>query len=97
MKVFLIPYDLKDIKSGQKTFQRQKIYGTSKSESTKPANEHLRFAIHLQFMCDSKGNMFLGRIARVVFSQRGVDGDERLRIVNQEPNPKYGRTMTTDM
>ena len=53
IKLFLVPYDLADVKPGQKTFLRQKCYeldspaGAVRSESERRGN--LRFAVHLQF------------------------------------------------
>ncbi|GAB7341292.1 hypothetical protein MBLNU457_7563t1 [Dothideomycetes sp. NU457] len=99
VKLFLIPYDVSDIKSGQKTFLRQRSYSagpiidipSDRPEASLGPREKpvLRYLIHLHICCPSRGRIYLYRSIRVVFANRVPDGKERLRNEMQLPNPKY--------
>ncbi|KAJ1562014.1 hypothetical protein HK096_002441 [Nowakowskiella sp. JEL0078] len=106
IKVFLVPYDMKDMPANSKTFLRQKSYSTPTTpktnnspqrnvnfmniEAKSPQNDRLRYAIHLQFICNNKKRLFLSKNIRVVFSSRAPDSDEKLRTVCEGPkDPKY--------
>lgn len=49
----------------------------------------LRYLIHLQICCPSKGKFYLYRNIRVVFANRVPDGKEKLRNEVQLPQPRY--------
>ncbi|KAH6582377.1 hypothetical protein BASA50_008802 [Batrachochytrium salamandrivorans] len=50
----------------------------------------LRYAVHLQFVCNSKRQIYLTKTIRVVFSHRAPDSDEQLRSVCEGPtHPKF--------
>ncbi|KAJ3253179.1 hypothetical protein HK103_000820 [Boothiomyces macroporosus] len=83
IKVFLIPYDFKDMPACSKTFIRQKSYAISKSAQVSP--DRLRFAIHLNFQMTLKSRLYLHSNIRVVFSPRPIETDESLKIVYQGP------------
>ncbi|KAJ3319352.1 hypothetical protein HDV06_006379 [Boothiomyces sp. JEL0866] len=88
IKVFLIPFDFKDMPTCSKTFLRQKSYAISKSKQVSP--DRLRFAIHLNFQMTCKRHLYLYSNIRVVFSPRPIETDESLKIVYQGPQePKY--------
>ncbi|KAJ3129621.1 hypothetical protein HK098_000772 [Nowakowskiella sp. JEL0407] len=109
LKVFLVPYDFRDMPANSKTFLRQKSYSTpslttpafpgslsptrkcsSGSDAKSPSNDRLRYAIHLQFVCNAKKRLFLSKNIRVVFSPRALESDEKLRTVCEGPeDPKY--------
>jgi len=100
IRVFLVPFDFRDMPTSSKTFIRQKVYKlatpspalspTSPTQRMpKSDNDRLRCAVHLQFNSTPTRKLYLTRTAKVVFSQRGADADEVLKVVNQEPTPKY--------
>ncbi|KAJ9636692.1 hypothetical protein H2199_007685 [Coniosporium tulheliwenetii] len=49
----------------------------------------LRYLIHLNVCCPSKGRFFLYNSVRVVFANRVPDGKEKLRNEIQLPDPRY--------
>ncbi len=49
----------------------------------------LRYLIHLNVCCPSKGRFFLYNSVRVVFANRVPDGKEKLRNEIQSPEPRY--------
>lgn len=49
----------------------------------------LRYLIHLNICCPSKGRYYLYKAVRVVFANRVPDGKERLRNEVQLPDPRY--------
>ncbi|KAI8998055.1 hypothetical protein BC832DRAFT_595321 [Gaertneriomyces semiglobifer] len=87
MKVFLLPYDFRDMPTGHKTFLRQKSYSVPKTQSatipTGDSQRHLRYAIHIPVVKTEKGRLYVGPALRVVFSSRAPDGDEKV-IVRSE-------------
>jgi len=101
VKLFLVPYDLRDMEVGTKTFVRQKSYAAgnalldevlSAQEQPKVRNrerESLRYLIHLHICCPSRGRYYLYRNIRVVFANRVPDGKEKLRNEVLLPSPKY--------
>jgi len=102
VKLFLIPYDVSEIKPGQKTFIRQRSYtinpsidGKSDSLSnlvTSPKERPvLRYLIHINICCTSKDRIFLYKDIRVVFANRVPDGHEKLRIEVQRPDILYSQ------
>ena len=85
VKVFLIPYDFRDMPTRTKTFIRQKSYAHSSR-----CRERLKFAIHLNFQMSSKRHLYLTSHLRVVFSPRRLEIDEQLKIQYDGPTfPKY--------
>lgn len=102
IKVFLVPYDFRDMPAGTKTFLRQKSYavplnnasdspfsssqGSGSVGRSKPHGAPLRYAIHLHFACPSRRRLYLCRSMRVVFSPRGNDSEEKLAVVVAEPD-----------
>jgi hypothetical protein len=90
IKVFLIPFDFRDMPPNTKTFIRQKSYAIHSKNSSIMVVDRLKFAIHLNFQMNSKKQLFLTTHLRVVFSPRPLDTDEQLRIAYQSPTfPKY--------
>ncbi|KAI9718580.1 MAG: hypothetical protein M1812_004031 [Candelaria pacifica] len=49
----------------------------------------LRYLIHLQICCPSKGRFYLYKSIRVVFANRVPDGKEKLKNEIQLPEPRY--------
>ncbi|RAO66072.1 uncharacterized protein BHQ10_002084 [Talaromyces amestolkiae] len=49
----------------------------------------LRYLIHLNICCPSKGRFYLYSTIRVVFANRVPDGKEKLRNEIQHPEPRY--------
>lgn len=87
IKVFLIPYDFRDMPRSTKTFIRQKSYATSKTGSSK---DILKFAVHLNFHMTTKKHLYLTSHLRVVFSARPLETDQKLKIAYQTPTfPKF--------
>jgi len=101
VKLFLVPYNLRDMEVGTKTFVRQKSYaaGDALLDEVLPAQEQpkirhreresLRYLIHLHICCPSRGRYYLYRNIRVVFANRVPDGKEKLRNEVLLPSPKY--------
>lgn len=101
VKLFLVPYDLRDMDVGTKTFVRQKSYATGNAfldellpveEQQNERNsdrESLRYLIHLHICCPCRGRYYLYRNIRVVFANRVPDGKEKLRNEILLPNPRY--------
>lgn len=98
VKLFLVPYDLRDMQAGSKTFVRQKCFATTEREGNdfpihkecaQIGKQSLRYLIHLHICCPSKGRYYLYRNIRVVFANRVPDGKEQLRNENMVPDPKY--------
>ncbi|KAF8439220.1 hypothetical protein BGX38DRAFT_877578 [Terfezia claveryi] len=101
VKLFLVPYNLRDMEVGTKTFVRQKSYaaGDALLDEVLPAQvqpkirhrerESLRYLIHLHICCPSRGRYYLYRNIRVVFANRVPDGKEKLRNEVLLPSPKY--------
>jgi Domain of unknown function (DUF4210)/Chromosome segregation during meiosis len=73
----------------------RKNLGTDRPEaSLNPTNDPkdkptLRYLIHLNICCPSKGRFFLHSTIRVVFANRVPDGKEKLRNEIQYPEPRY--------
>ncbi|PWW76409.1 hypothetical protein C7212DRAFT_351521 [Tuber magnatum] len=101
VKLFLVPYDLKDMEAGSKTFIRQKSYSvgnpllsdiagkipaTMKREKER---DSLRYLIHLHICSPSRGRYYLHKSIRVVFANRVPDGKEKLRNELLWPEPKF--------
>jgi hypothetical protein len=105
VKFFLIPYDFTEMPSNSKTFIRQKSYSksplspiieTPPKSSRRPSIlgrsdfERLKYAIHLQFYCNSRGHVYLCKMIRVVFTHRAPDTDEKVNIMTEYPqNPRF--------
>ncbi|KAH0612642.1 uncharacterized protein H6S33_009022 [Morchella sextelata] len=101
VKLFLVPYDLKDMDAGTKTFIRQKSYSAgnallsdlpqSSTVSMKREKEKdaLRYLIHLHIVCPSRGRYYLHKSIRIVFANRVPDGKEKLRNEVLWPEPKF--------
>jgi hypothetical protein len=93
VKLFLVPYDLRDMEPGTKTFIRQKSYsvgekGIDNVEKEKE-KDSLRYLIHIHIVSPSRGRYYLFKSLRVVFANRVPDGKERLRNETLWPEPKY--------
>lgn len=73
----------------------RKNYGTDRPEASLNATENphdkptLRYLIHLNICCPSRGRFYLHSSIRVVFANRVPDGKEKLRNENQLPEPRY--------
>ncbi|KKK12701.1 hypothetical protein P175DRAFT_0499309 [Aspergillus ochraceoroseus IBT 24754] len=70
-------------------------YGTDRPEASLTNSEDpqdkpvLRYLIHLNICCPSKGRYYLHSSIRVVFANRVPDGKEKLRNEIQLPEPRY--------
>ncbi|KAL2824921.1 hypothetical protein BDW59DRAFT_162113 [Aspergillus cavernicola] len=70
-------------------------YGTDRPEASLTNSEDpkdkpvLRYLIHLNICCPSKGRYYLHSSIRVVFANRVPDGKEKLRNEIQYPEPRY--------
>lgn len=68
---------------------------TEKPEAAVPTSENpkdkpiLRYLIHLNICCPSKGRYYLYQSIRVVFANRVPDGKEKLRNETESPSPRY--------
>ena len=111
VKLYLVPYDLTGMESGQKTFIRQRSYsagpiidmplssrknfGTDRPEAALSNSDNpsdrptLRYLIHLQICCPSRGRFYLYKNIRIVFANRVPDGKEKLRLETQVPEPRF--------
>lgn len=73
----------------------RKNYGTDRPEASLNVSEDpkdkpiLRYLIHLNICCPSKGRFYLHSSIRVVFANRVPDGKEQLRNEIQHPDPMY--------
>ncbi|KAI2790969.1 hypothetical protein POX_c03822 [Penicillium oxalicum] len=73
----------------------RKNYGTDRPEASLNATEDphdrpvLRYLIHLNICCPSRGRFYLHSSIRVVFANRVPDGKEKLRNEIQLPEPRY--------
>ncbi|CAG7916613.1 unnamed protein product [Penicillium olsonii] len=73
----------------------RKNFGTDRPEASLNATEDpkdkptLRYLIHLNICCPSKGRFYLHSSIRVVFANRVPDGKEKLRNEIQNPEPRY--------
>lgn len=70
-------------------------YGTDRPEASLNTSEDpkdkpiLRYLIHLNICCPSKGRFYLHSSIRVVFANRVPDSQEKLRNEIQHPDPRY--------
>ncbi|KAH1638627.1 hypothetical protein KXX40_006140 [Aspergillus fumigatus] len=73
----------------------RKNLGTDRPEASLSVSENpkdkpvLRYLIHLNICCPSKGRFYLYSSIRVVFANRVPDGKEKLRNEIQHPDPRY--------
>ncbi|KAE8380573.1 hypothetical protein BDV26DRAFT_257293 [Aspergillus bertholletiae] len=73
----------------------RKNYGTDRPEASLNSSEDpknkpiLRYLIHLNICCPSKGRFYLHSSIRIVFANRVPDGKEKLRNEIQNPEPRY--------
>ncbi|KAJ5578250.1 uncharacterized protein N7459_007214 [Penicillium hispanicum] len=73
----------------------RKNFGTDRPEASLNATENpqdkptLRYLIHLNVCCPSRGRFYLHSSIRVVFANRVPDGKEKLRNEIQLPEPRY--------
>ncbi|KAK9389204.1 hypothetical protein V1515DRAFT_342734 [Lipomyces mesembrius] len=70
IKLFLIPYDLRDMPVGSRTFLRQKTVVIEEGTGSKGS---LRQAVHLHVVCPGEGKYYLFKTVRVVFENRALD------------------------
>ena len=104
VKLFLVPYDLEGMEPGTKTFIRQRCYSagsiiddalsskieTTSTSTTDPKSKPtLRYLIHLNICCTSRGRLYLYQHIRVVFANRVPDGKEKLHNEIQQPEPRF--------
>lgn len=73
----------------------RKNYGTDRPEASLNATENpddkpiLRYLIHINICCPSRGRFYIHSRVRVVFANRVPDGKEKLRNEIQLPEPRY--------
>ncbi|KAM5474863.1 hypothetical protein MferCBS49748_000271 [Microsporum ferrugineum] len=97
VKLFLVPYDLEGMEPGTKTFIRQRSYSTGPAvdipqASPTPDSQDkpvLRYLIHINICCPSRGRFYLYSGIRAVFANRVPDGKEKLRNELQYPEPRF--------
>ena len=103
VKLFLVPYDLKGMLPGTKTFVRQRSFSSAQNlDAVSPdrrsilttrdrvgSKELLRYLVHIKFCCTSKGRFYLHDNIRVIFANRVPDDKERLRHEVQLPEPRF--------
>lgn len=100
VKLFLVPYNLAGMEPGTKTFIRQRSYSAGPIiDSAWPApaaptdnpldRPTLRYLVHLQICCPSRGRYYLYKSIRVVFANRVPDGKEKLRNEITMPEPRF--------
>lgn len=105
VKLFLIPYNVREMQAGQKTFIRYRAFSsgpivekplsstnaTSLSDPRGGQTEKavLRYLLHLHICCPTKGHYFLYKSIRIVFANRVPDGKERLKEDISYPEPRY--------
>ncbi|KAK9375058.1 uncharacterized protein V1513DRAFT_443591 [Lipomyces chichibuensis] len=70
IKLFLIPYDLRDMPVGSRTFLRQKTVVMEEGTGSKGS---LRQAAHLHVVSPGEGKYYLSKTIRVVFENRALD------------------------
>ncbi|KAK9316518.1 hypothetical protein V1522DRAFT_400431 [Lipomyces starkeyi] len=70
IKLFLIPYDLRDMPVGSRTFLRQKTVVMEEGTGSKGS---LRQAVHLHVVCPGEKKYYLSKTVRVVFENRALD------------------------
>ncbi|KAJ5676994.1 uncharacterized protein N7477_002627 [Penicillium maclennaniae] len=76
----------------------RKNFGTDRPEASLNATEDprdkpiLRYLIHLNICCPTRGRFYLHSSVRVVFANRVPDGKEKLRNEIQLPEPRYTHT-----
>ncbi|EFE34303.1 uncharacterized protein ARB_06702 [Trichophyton benhamiae CBS 112371] len=98
VKLFLVPYDLEGMEPGTKTFIRQRSYSTGPAVDIPQASTAtpdpqdkpvLRYLIHINICCPSRGRFYLYSGIRAVFANRVPDGKEKLRNELQYPEPRF--------
>jgi hypothetical protein len=82
VKLFLVPYDLKEMPVGTKTFVRQKSYSQDLGYNA------LRYLIHLNFCHPATGRYYLYKSIRVVFVNHCFF-DKCVRTEISFPDPKF--------
>lgn len=103
VKLFLVPYDLTGMEAGTKTFIRQRSYGGTATEDNNNSSNNnnnkdkdkdgdkavLRYLVHLHICCPAPRRYYLYKSVRVVFANRGPDGQEKLRNEITLPEPRW--------
>ncbi|CAD6443567.1 a8be4592-8a30-4bab-b7fd-352635a11da1 [Sclerotinia trifoliorum] len=104
VKLFLVPYDLKGMEPGTKTFIRQRSYSAGPIiDSALSSSSHLlaptidplaerstlRYLVHIHICSPTRGRYYLYKSIRVVFANRVPDGKEKLRNEITFPEPRF--------
>lgn len=104
VKLFLVPYDLKGMEPGTKTFIRQRSYSAGPiidlalsssphllAPTIDPLAERptLRYLVHIHICSPTRGRYYLYKSIRVVFANRVPDGKEKLRNEITFPEPRF--------
>lgn len=82
VKLFLVPYDMSDLKPEQRTFMRQKVY----LQDPKSSSKTLIQAVHFQVVCPSKGRYYLYGDLRLVFQNRASNADASSLVPSSTPS-----------
>jgi hypothetical protein len=95
VKVFLVPYDLRGMEPGTKTFIRQSSYSAGPIidmplSARNQDKRTLRYLVHLNICCPARGRFYLYQNIRVVFANRVPDDDEKVTPETLTPTPRYG-------
>lgn len=89
VKLFLVPYDLTGMEAGTKTFIRQRSYSGAEDNNKDRDKTVLRYLVHLHICCPAPRRYYLYKSVRVVFANRGPDGQEKLRNEITLPEPRW--------
>lgn len=82
VKLFLVPYDMSELKPEQRTFIRQKVY----LQDSKSSSKTLIQAVHFQVVCPSKGRYYLYGDLRLVFQNRASNADASSLVPSSTPS-----------
>ncbi|KHJ36158.1 hypothetical protein EV44_g5599 [Erysiphe necator] len=101
VKVFIVPYNLSEMKPGTKTFIRQRIFltkiavdeslkpNTSSSKAKNSNPQILRSLVHFQICSPCLNQFYLYKDIKLVFENRITDCSEKLSIEVLLPEPRY--------
>ncbi|KAK9458308.1 hypothetical protein V1511DRAFT_492287 [Dipodascopsis uninucleata] len=99
INLFLIPYDLRNMPAGTRTFLRQKTMVVSGSDDSTHSNlkGSLRQAVHIHVVCTEPGKFYLFRNVRLVFENRAIDATATADhgIIPSSNNGTYSNRQST--
>lgn len=98
VKLFIVSYNLSGMEPRTKTFIRQRSSSTvgidalaqnQSSQSDQRGKQKLRYMVHLNICCTTRGRFYLYHQIRVVFANRVPDNKEQLQCETLVPSPKF--------